>query len=75
VGFAAFWHRIRLHASLEVRRYKTLADYSSATGLDKHSVLLDFDTFVKVGIPDKSDPQRLYDRRISIFASSPARPR
>jgi hypothetical protein len=46
---------------LEVRRYKTLADYSSATGLDKHSVLLDFDTFVKVGIPDKSDPQRLYD--------------
>jgi len=46
---------------LEVRRFKTLPDFSAATGLDQHSVLLDFDTFVNVGIPDKSDPQRLYD--------------
>jgi hypothetical protein len=56
---------------LEVRRYKTLADYSSATGLDKHSVLLDFDTFVKVGIPDKSDPQRLYDPEDFDFRLQP----
>jgi hypothetical protein len=46
---------------LEVRRFTTLSDFSGATGLDKHSVLLDFDTFVNVAIPDKADPQRLYD--------------
>ena len=56
---------------VEVRRYKTLADYSSATGLDKHSVLLDFDTFVKVGIPDKSDPQRLYNPEDFDFRLQP----
>jgi len=40
--------------------FTSLADYSHATNQDQHSVLLDFDVFQKAGIPDKSDPQRLY---------------
>ena len=44
----------RIHA------YKTLADFQAATGQDTHSVLLDFDTFIKVSPPDTSAPQRLY---------------
>ena len=50
---------------------KRSPDYSAATGLDKHSVLLDFNTFVKVGIPDKSDPQRLYDPEDFDFRLQP----
>ncbi len=46
---------------LEVRRFATLEEYSEATGQDRHSVLLDFDTFANVRIPDKADPQRLYN--------------
>jgi hypothetical protein len=42
------------------RRFKTLAEYSRATGQDTHSVLLGYDVFVNAPIPDKSDPQRLY---------------
>ena len=44
-----------------VRRYKTLAEFSQATGQDKHSVLVDYDIFVNVTKPDMNDPQRLYD--------------
>jgi hypothetical protein len=43
-----------------VHRFKTLREYSDATGQDTHSVLVDFDVFVNVTMPDKSDPQRLY---------------
>jgi hypothetical protein len=43
-----------------VHRYKTLKEYSDASGQDKHSILVDYDTFVNVTMPDKSDPQRLY---------------
>jgi hypothetical protein len=42
------------------RRYKTLSEYSQATGQDKHSVLLDYNVFVRVTMPDKGDLQRLY---------------
>ena len=42
------------------QHFKSLADYSQATHQDQHSVLIDYDVFQKVGIPDKSDPQRLY---------------
>jgi hypothetical protein len=41
-------------------RFKTLADYTKATAQDAHSVLLDYDVFVHVQIPDRTDPQRLY---------------
>jgi hypothetical protein len=43
------------------RRFKTLREYSDATGHDTHSVLVDYDVFVNVTIPDMKDPQRLYD--------------
>jgi hypothetical protein len=43
----------------EVRRFKTLKEYSDATGQDKHSILVDYDTFVKV-TPTGPDPRTLY---------------
>jgi hypothetical protein len=43
-----------------VHRFKSLREYSDATGQDGHSVLVDYDVFVNVTMPDKSDPQRLY---------------
>jgi hypothetical protein len=42
------------------RRFKSLREYSEASGQDQHSVLVDYDVFVHVMPPDKSDPQRLY---------------
>jgi len=46
---------------LQTRRFRTLAEYRSATGEEGHSVLVDFDVFRNVRMPDRSDPQRLYD--------------
>jgi hypothetical protein len=43
------------------RRFRTLKEYSEATGQERHSVLLDYDAFVKVTRPDMTDPQRVYD--------------
>ena len=43
-----------------VHRYKSLQEYSSATKQDTHSVLVDYDTFVHVTPPDKTDVQRVY---------------
>jgi hypothetical protein len=43
------------------RRFKTLKEYSEATGQEGHSVLLDYDVFVKATKPDMTDPQRVYD--------------
>lgn len=48
-------------ASLVTRHFKTLAEYQQATEQEQHSVLVDYDIFVKVTAPDKSDPQRLYN--------------
>src|SRR5215470_14565585 len=45
--------------SRERRRFRTLKDYSEATGQDKHSVLVDYDVFVKVS-PPGPDPRTLY---------------
>ncbi|MEO8596075.1 MAG: hypothetical protein ABI759_22340 [Candidatus Solibacter sp.] len=42
------------------RRFKTLKEFSDAAGQDRHSVLLDFDIFQKVTMPNPADPQRLY---------------
>jgi hypothetical protein len=46
---------------LVTRHFKTLKEYSDATGQEKHSVLVDYDVFVNVKMPDESDPQRLYN--------------
>jgi hypothetical protein len=45
---------------LVARQYRTLGEYTQATGQDKHSILVDYDIFVNVQMPDKGDPQRLY---------------
>ena len=44
----------------EQRRFKTLQEYSKATGQDAHSLLVDYDVFEKVTAPDFDNPRRLY---------------
>ncbi len=44
----------------ETRRFKTLKEFSEATGQDRHSVVVDFDVFQKVSLPDPNDPRKLY---------------
>jgi hypothetical protein len=46
-------------SSRERRRFKTLKEFSEATGNDAHSVLVDYDVFVKVAAPGP-DPRTLY---------------
>ncbi len=48
------------NGKLTDRHFKSLREYSEATGQDRHSVLLDYDIFANVKMPDKSDPQHLY---------------
>jgi hypothetical protein len=43
----------------ETRRFKTLKDYTEATGQDRHSVPVDYDIFEKV-TPPGPDPRTLY---------------
>jgi hypothetical protein len=45
--------------SREQRRFKTLREYSEATGQDRHSVMLDYDVFQKVA-PPGPDLRTLY---------------
>jgi hypothetical protein len=50
-------------APLETRQFKTLAEYSEATGEDRHSVLVDYDIFVKVpplNAQDRTTVQKVY---------------
>jgi hypothetical protein len=50
-------------AALETRQYRTLEEYSRASGQDRNSVLVDYDIFVKVprlDAQDASTVQRLY---------------
>ena len=49
-----------IKGTLVTRHFKSLKEYSEATEQDQHSVLVDYDVFVNVQIPDKSDPQHLY---------------
>ncbi len=44
-----------------VRKFRTLAEYTRATGNDAHSRLLDYDVFTHVTPPDMTDAQKLYD--------------
>lgn len=43
-----------------IRSYKSLEEYRGATHQDEHSILVDYDVFINVRAPDKSDPQHLY---------------
>jgi hypothetical protein len=59
-GKLPFQQQVQLEAkSREVRRFKTLKEYSVATHQDEHSVLVDYDVFVKVA-PPGPDPRTLY---------------
>jgi hypothetical protein len=42
------------------RKFKSLDEYRNLAHQEQHSVLIDFDVFVNVRIPEKSDPQKLY---------------
>jgi hypothetical protein len=44
----------------QTRRFSTLAEYSQATGQDRHSVLVDYDVFVDMVQPDHNDITRIY---------------
>ena len=59
-GQLPFQQQVQLEAkSREVRRFKSLKEYSTATHQDEHSVLVDYDVFVKVAAPGP-DPRTLY---------------
>ncbi|HEY6922584.1 MAG TPA: carboxylesterase family protein, partial [Steroidobacteraceae bacterium] len=59
---------------LEVRKFRTLAEYAAGTGEDAHSRAIDFDSFVQAAIPDKADPQRLYNPEDFDFRLQPGSP-
>jgi hypothetical protein len=46
-------------AELESRTFRTLADYSAATGQDRNSVLIDYDIFVNVPALDAADSESI----------------
>ena len=59
---------------LETRQFRTLAEYSAATGQDRNSVLVDYDVFVKVPRLDAADVktiQRVYDPKDFDFRLKP----
>jgi len=46
---------------LVTRHFPSLGKYREETKQEQHSVLVDYAVFVNAKMPDKSDPQRLYD--------------
>jgi hypothetical protein len=56
---------------LTVRQFKTLAEYSKATGQETHSILVDYNIFENVKMPDESDPQHLYNPEDYDFRLKP----
>ena len=56
---------------LTTRKFKSLEQYRKATGNERHSVAVDYDVFQKVAMPDKTDPQRLYDPKDFDFRLKP----
>jgi hypothetical protein len=47
-------------SGLSKRSFKSLKEYAAATGQDRHSVMIDYDIFVRAQAPDLPDPQHLY---------------
>jgi hypothetical protein len=46
----------------EMRKFKTLQEFSAATGHDKHSVLVDYDIFQRVSPPGPVNPTKLHNQ-------------
>jgi hypothetical protein len=44
----------------KVQTFRTLEEYSKATGQDTHSILVDYSDFVRVVMPDRSNIARVY---------------
>ena len=57
-----------------MHRYNSLKEYSDASSNEKHSVVVDYDTFVNVTMPDKTDPRRLHKPDGLDFRLKPASP-
>ena len=53
------------------RHFKSLREYSEATGQDQHSVLVDYSVFTNVQKPDMTDPQRVYKTEDFDFRLKP----
>ena len=51
--------------------WSTLAEFSSATGFEKHGVLVDFDSFRNVMMPDHSRPETVYFAKQFDFRLAP----
>jgi hypothetical protein len=61
-------------SALEARQFKTLAEYSAVTGEDRHSVLVDYDIFVKVpplDAQDRTTVQKVYKAQDLDFRLRP----
>ncbi len=56
---------------LQTRKFKSLKEYADTSRQEQHSLLLDYDVFRKVTMPDKNDPQHLYDPEDSDFRLKP----
>jgi hypothetical protein len=70
-GKLPFQQQVQLESqSRERRRFKTLKEFSESTGQDRHSVMVDWDTFVKVA-PPGPDPRTLYKPSNFDFALRP----
>jgi len=54
-----------------IRPFNSLKDYAAATGQDRHSVMVDYKVFVMVPMPERSDPQRLYNPEDMDFRLRP----
>jgi len=73
-GFCAYAGSEHGVTQLVNRQFKTVADYSRATGQDTHIVMEDYDTFVKASKPDTKDLQRLYSPEDFDFRLAPGSP-
>jgi hypothetical protein len=62
------------HNKVVSRSFKTLKEFREAIGQEQHSVLVDYDTFVHVTMPDMSDPQRVYSSEHFDFRLKPGSP-
>jgi len=56
---------------LAVRQFPTLAAYSQGTGQDAHSILVDWDIFIKVSPIDSTNPRLLYNPASYDFTLKP----
>jgi len=57
------------------RRFRSLQDFREATGQEQHSVMVDYDVFAHVPMPDPADPQHVYTPDgldFSLRSGSPA---